>query len=395
MFAAQRTLAAAPLPFAGGEHALALFLLPWFLCFPQVAASEVYATWSRVDVRAMQIVYAPLRWPACVQFVRSCFGSDLAHDECTIKGVRIVVISHRDAPSANVVAPPARPTVLFVPGGAFIADFEAVDLFFLYHWVRETRATVVYTTYEFAPQAPYPVAMTQVAEVYRALRVGSSDAALGFHASPLVVAGLSAGGNLAVSSLLSILSPQLLSRSHERTGSPATSARQGGGGGTEQVTATVPAPMPDALLLICPVLNLNRSPSPSRVAFCSDTLLPQPLLSAFAKAYDGGGDSAMWDPLLSPALAPDEALRRLPLTHIQVGGFDPLLDDSVDFNTRIRRLGVPGELRIHRTLPHTFLSFPHWHVSPEVQHAMATSVTWLDEVLHSSSVEPLDPRPPP
>ena len=47
-------------------------------------------------------------------------------------------------------------------------------------------------------------------------------------------------------------------------------------------------PMPDMLLLICPVLNLNRSPSPSRVAFCSDTLLPQPLLAACAKAYDGG-----------------------------------------------------------------------------------------------------------
>ena len=65
----------------------------------------------------------------------------------------------------------------------------------------------------------------------------------------------------------------------------------------------------------------------------------------------------------------------------QVGGFDPLLDDSVDFNTRIRRLGVPGELRIHRTLPHTFLSFPIWHAIPEVQQALATSVQWLEDAL--------------
>ena len=58
-----------------------------------------------------------------------------------------------------------------------------------------------------------------------------------------------------------------------------------------------------------------------------------------------------------------------------MGGFDPLLDDSVDFNTRIRRLGVPGEMRIHRTLPHTFLSFPHWlHTVPEVQQALALSI---------------------
>ena len=79
-------------------------------------------------------------------------------------------------------------------------------------------------------------------------------------------------------------------------------------------------PTPDLLLLICPVLNLNRSPSPSRVAFASDTLLPQPLLAACAHAYDGGvSDLTMWcDPLLSPALAPDDVLRRLPTTHIQV-----------------------------------------------------------------------------
>jgi len=26
------------------------------------------------------------------------------------------------------------PTILFVPGGAFVADFEAPDRFFLYQW---------------------------------------------------------------------------------------------------------------------------------------------------------------------------------------------------------------------------------------------------------------------
>ena len=79
--------------------------------------------------------------------------------------------------------------------------------------------------------------------------------------------------------------------------------------------------------------------------------------------------------------------RRLPHTHIQVGGFDPLLDDSVDFNTRIRRLGVPGELRIHRTLPHTFFSFPVWHTIPEVKQAMQTSVQWLEEALWSGPAD--------
>lgn len=291
---------------------------------------------------------------------------------------------------------------------------------FLYRWVREAHATIIYATYDFAPQSPFPTALHQVATLYRALREGTHDQAIGFHASPLVVSGLSAGGNLAVSAMLSLLSPHLLNhaalaspdapghagpRGFERSSSSLTDTTKPPGGGLDgsnhgagSSSSKVSSydrcgdreeegravPMPDMMLLICPVLNLNRSPSPSRVAFCSDTLLPQPLLSAFAKAYDGNSGDALaaWsNPLLSPALAPDDSIRRFPLTHIQVGGFDPLLDDSVDFNTRIRRLGVPGELRIHRTLPHTFFSFPVWHGIPEVQHALHTSIAWLEDSL--------------
>lgn len=84
------------------------------------------------------------------------------------------------APSGAHVPPvdqlPICPTLLFVPGGAtgssslaqttrrthpalagaFISDFEAPDRYFLYKWVRATGAVLVYVTYEFAPQAPFP-----------------------------------------------------------------------------------------------------------------------------------------------------------------------------------------------------------------------------------------------
>ncbi|RYG50572.1 hypothetical protein EON66_11700 [archaeon] len=58
------------------------------------------------------------------------------------------------------------------------------------------------------------------------------------------------------------------------------------------------------------------------------------------------------------AFCPSRLLcRHFPTTHIIVGGLDPLLDDAVDFNTRLRRLSVPGDLQVHRTLPHGFLNF--------------------------------------
>ena len=39
----------------------------------------------------------------------------------------------------------------------------AVDMVFLYKWVREAHCTLIYMTYDFAPQAPFPTAMMQVA----------------------------------------------------------------------------------------------------------------------------------------------------------------------------------------------------------------------------------------
>lgn len=306
-----------------------------------------------------------------MRVVRGVFGGGLRHEERTLHGRRIVLMQTEeaaaewDARAAEAAAggapPPERPAVLFVPGGAFIADFEAADLFFLHRWVRQTDALVVYLTYDFAPQVPYPGPMLNVALAYRALREHKHD--LGFRASPLAVVGLSAGGNLAMAALLA---PLLLHHAPP----PVVEAL----GGCDPV-------MPDAILLLCPVLNICRSPSPSRVVFASDVLLPQPLLKAFATAYDNDSDHWMVrDPIFSPVFAPDEALRQLPPTTILCGGLDPLLDDSVDFNTRIRRMGVPGELHIYRSLPHTFVSFPHWHILPEVESALAKSVQFLRAV---------------
>ena len=365
MLVALRAVKAASRLFAGGEYAVALVLLPWYTCFHRLAAAEVYAIWLKPVISDMQCIYAPLRWPSVVGAVRRLCHSDLHFEEHRVKGVRIVVISKGSlvppapheptAPggSAPPAAPPLdRPTVLFVPGGAFIADFEAADMFFLAEWVRRADATVVYVTYEFAPQAPYPTGLEQVLAIYRVLREGTHDAKLGFHASPLVVSGLSAGGNLAVAAMLAplvrggVASPSssktnLSSRQASATQLAAVDddelrgalggALGGGGGGFggalggggEQM-ADFSNHMPDALLLLCPVLNINRSPSPSRVAFFNDTMLPQPLLQAFAGAYDGGAsEQTFFDPLLSPAFAPDEALRRLPPTNLQVRAFAP------------------------------------------------------------------------
>lgn len=53
---------------------------------------------------------------------------------------------------------------------------------------------------------------------------------------------------------------------------------------------------------------------------------------------------------MCPLFASDEELARLPTTFICTGGCDPLLDDMVEFDTRLRRQNVPGELRVRSLL---------------------------------------------
>ena len=217
---------------------------------------------------------------------------------------------------------------------SFLPRMQPQDLFFLNEWVRKAGATVVYVTYEFAPQAPFPTGLEQVIAVYRALREGTHADRIGFQAIPLVVAGLSAGGNLAVAAVISPFVRASIgacaSNETSRIDSNSTSRIEseddelrGDANGRSEAHRRSPSPtspsalqMPDAMLLLCPVLNLNRSPSPSRIAFAADTILPAPLLQAFGSAYDGGdGGPEKWsDPLLSPAFASDDVLRRLPPT---------------------------------------------------------------------------------
>ena len=192
-------------------------------------------------------------------------------------------------------------------------------------WARETGGLIVGIDYALAPRYPYPVALQEVCAVYEGLRNG----AFGFRASKIIVVGQSAGGNLAA----------------------ALCVRAALSGPTQ-------APqMPEGLILCYPTLNMGFSASPSRTLFLNDVLLPFQLIKAVAADYlPQNGVNPCDDPCISPLFASDEVLRCFPPTCMQAAGLDPLLDDAVDFNTRLRRLGVPGAFKVYRSLPHGFLS---------------------------------------
>ncbi len=134
--------------------------------------------------------------------------------------------------------------------------------------------------------------------------------------------------------------------------------------------------LPDALMLSCAVLNLTLEMTHSRVIGTRDPVLPSGLISVISDAYIPPGIYCKQDPLASPFFAPDEVLQWFPPTLLFASSNDPLLDDSVYFNQRLRRLGVESELRAAVNLPHAY-----WGLGtagfPEAQQVQKECQDWL------------------
>jgi acetyl esterase/lipase len=223
------------------------------------------------------------------------------------------------------------PALLYIHGGGFIGCSFPLDYTFLAHWASVAPGPVIYPFYSLSPEARFPLALEQLTAVFLRLRR--------LH-SRVHVFGESAGGNLAAAMCLHLLHQNL--------------------------------PLPDHLILLFPALNLNAAPSPSRALHLNDPLVPIRLLRRLAASYVpvDAPPSFFRNPLVSPALAHDHLLARFPPTSIFVGGLDPLLDDAVDFATRLGRLHRLERFQVFRDLPHGFTNF--WMVDSTVSKALDT-----------------------
>lgn len=218
--------------------------------------------------------------------------------------------------------------LVYIHGGGFVGSSFAGDLVLLAKWAKaHPGLAVIYPHYSLSPEERYPVAVNECFRVYCAARRAADAAVAAGRKGRVVVFGESAGGNLAA----------------------AVCVR----------CAAVGAPMPDRLVLAYPALNLNSIPSPSRALHLSDPIVPLRMLQRLAAAYmpEGSAGRMTRNPEVHPGLADDRTLERFPRTELVLGGLDPLLDDGIDFHTRLRRLGVEGEMLVYRALPHGFFTF--------------------------------------
>ncbi|RLN63394.1 hypothetical protein BBJ29_001747 [Phytophthora kernoviae] len=234
--------------------------------------------------------------------------------------------------------PSTRPVLLYIHGGGFFGRFIAKDFYNLTNWACVLGAVIVYVDYDLAPETQYPDSLNQCMTVYKWVLGGG----LGFQPGKVTLFGESAGANIGAALCVRCIQEGI--------------------------------DLPSGNTFMFPALNLHLSPSPSRFLHQSDPVLPRGILElALTSYYPSHGHSNQYkfnihDPCVSPGLAEDALLEKFPPTSLVVGDLDPLLDDSVDFYTRLSFLKVPSTLKIYSGLSHGFLIYGD--LVPEAQKAI-------------------------
>lgn len=227
--------------------------------------------------------------------------ADCTEEPVTAGGVPAEWVS---APGAD-----AGRNVLYLHGGGYtIGSIKTHRC--LAGWVsRAAKARVLLIDYRLAPEHPHPAAVDDSLAAYRFMLDS------GVNPARAVVAGDSAGGGLAVATLLAIRDAKL--------------------------------PLPAAAVCLSPWVDMEGTGESMKTKADIDPMVGGASLGDMASAYLGGKDPRT--PLASPLYAD---LKGLPPMLIQVGTAEVLLDDSSRLAERARQAGVevvyePWENMIH------------------------------------------------
>ncbi len=219
-------------------------------------------------------------------------------------------------PAAEITVNGVEPqhVVLYFHGGVYVMGdaFLAADL--ASQVSRRTRAKAISVDYRLAPEHPYPAAVDDALAAYQALLDN------GTAPSDIVLAGESAGGGLAIATLVS--------------------ARDRG------------LPQPAAAFVMSPYADLTLAGATMDTKGDADPLLSRENLRARVADYTAGQDAALG--LISPVFAD---LSGLPPLIIQGGSHEVLLDDAIRLARQAATADVQVTLDITPGVPHVFQAY--------------------------------------
>jgi len=231
-------------------------------------------------------------------------------------GIQCRPVSVAGIPAEWIEPPSADSGVLvYLHGGAFALGSINVSREWVARLTRATNARALIVGYRLAPEHPYPAALDDATAAYLWLLEE------GVEASRIVLAGDSAGGGLALSTLV-----RLRDTGH---------------------------PLPAGVLCISPWTDLALTGDSIRSKAHIDPILAPSDLHTYAGYY--AGEVKRTEPLLSPLYAD---LKDLPPLLIQVGSDEILLDDAVRCAGKARKAGVDVTLETWDGMFHVFQMFP-------------------------------------
>lgn len=236
--------------------------------------------------------------------------------------------THAGLPSLEI-GPETRTRLLYLHGGGYVFGSPRTHKGLAGRLSRRTGLGAVLPDYPLAPEHPFPAATKAVLALYQEM------AAQG----PVILAGDSAGGGLALSLLT-------------------------------QICAAPGLPQPRATVLLSPWTDLTLSGESFATNAETEVLLPTAGIIESRDEYLAGADPA--DPLASPLFADFPGAGPV---HIWVGDSEILRDDSRRLSERLRAHGVAVQLTEEKDLVHAWPIFPGW-LLPEAE-------TTLDHVTDS------------
>jgi epsilon-lactone hydrolase len=229
-------------------------------------------------------------------------------------------------PAEWVIAPGARPSrvIYYLHGGGYVLGSIKTHREMVSRLSRAAGAKVLLIDYRLAPEHRFPAAVEDATAVYRWLL------STGGNPDEIVIAGESAGGGLAMATLVAL--------------------RDAGDH------------LPAGAAAISPWVDLEALGGSMLTNADADPVLSRQKVLDFAKSYLERGDPR--SPLASPLYAD---LRGLPPLLIQVGTAEVLLDDANRLAESAKKAGVEVDLERWEDMIHMWHFFPS---IPEGQQAI-------------------------
>ncbi len=224
------------------------------------------------------------------------------------------------------------PTVLYCHGGGYYFCSPLTHRSIVFGLATRANAPIFSLDYRLAPEHRFPAALDDATAAYRQL------VADGTPPESIVIAGDSAGGGLALATLVAL--------------------RDAGD------------PLPAGCLLFSPWTDLAATGATIRTNDGLDPMFSGPAIGPAARLYLG--DAPATHPYASPLYAD---LHGLPPLFIMVGSTEVLLDDSQRVADKARAAGVDCEFEVWKKMPHVWPLFSPF--IPEANRALDRAAAFV------------------